>query len=95
MKMLVYVLGLMVAISVALITCVKLAIMLWHTEMWGVPEYIALLIVDLVFMMTMYGVINSYQEKLIALRKLKLAELEANMKVTHESTAEKVEDRPR
>jgi len=95
MKMLVYVLGLMIAVAVALITCAKLTIMLWHTELWGVPEYTALLIVDLVFMMTMYGVINSYQDKLIALRKLRLSELEANMKVTDESTAEKSTGGPR
>jgi len=83
----------LLAISMVAV-CIKLAILLINSGPWGIYEYIAVLLILEVILIGVYGILNSFFDKVIQARKLRLSILEFENKVQELSTAEKPGDRP-
>ena len=80
LRMLVSVFLLLSLVVTIVVISVKIIMLIWSVQVWGMLEYLGLLLVCEVVVVALYGVLNSYQDKVITARKLKVDLLNGNKK---------------
>jgi hypothetical protein len=79
-KPLLWFLGLMISLGTLFYSIYEIIIILYHAAKWDLTEYVALMLVAQTLLIVVYGALNSYQDKIIAARQLRVQLNEGNNK---------------